>query len=151
MNTNPKAKNIDIPHNQMTQIRTLNFHSNTNSIKSTPTVDLDHVKTQMNMKAPNQKISTQAYTYVCRYGIIMFSIIHSSGIMSHLTKWCCSYRFVRDVAKEKFHRRTKFLLNNFHSDIPGKRRYLIVQLRQCLQSQLTTKKGKINSQPKREK
>lgn len=40
INTNPKAKDVDIPHHHMMQIWTLNFYSNINSISSTGKVNL---------------------------------------------------------------------------------------------------------------
>ena len=45
VNTNPKAKNIYIPHNHMTHVGTLNFHSDIRSINRSCTVDLNVMHT----------------------------------------------------------------------------------------------------------
>lgn len=46
-NTNPKAKNIYIAHNYMKHVRTLNFHSNIQSISRCCTVYLENVKNKL--------------------------------------------------------------------------------------------------------
>ena len=45
--TNPKTKDVDIPHHHMMQIRTLNFNSNIITISSTGKVNLENTKTYM--------------------------------------------------------------------------------------------------------